>query len=116
VTVLSSVGRGHVSPAVAAFMQRYPPIELELHFSDDWVDLRTTRTERAGRIGLLADSDLNRHSAGAHLASGLRKPRVSARHGRTDRPEDLLQEQPHRRPVAGRAGSRACAACSHEGL
>lgn len=97
-------------------MQRYLSIELELHFSDDWVDLRTTRTERAGRIGLLADSVLNRHSAGAHLASGLRKPRVSARHGRTDRPEDLLQEQPHRRPVAGRADCRACAAGSHEGL
>jgi hypothetical protein len=28
----------------------------------DWVDLSTTRTELVGRIGFLADSNLNRHS------------------------------------------------------
>lgn len=92
VTVPSSVGRRHVRPAVATYTPRYPLIEPELHFCDDWADLSTTRIELPGRIGLLADSDLNRHSAGAHLESGLRKPRVPARHGRTDPPKDLIKE------------------------
>ena len=39
-------------------MQRYPLIEMELHFSDGWVDLITTRIDLAVHFGVLNDSDL----------------------------------------------------------
>lgn len=81
----------------------------------DWVDLSTTRTELVGRIGLLADSNLNRHSTVPHLEFGLRKPLTHARHGRTDPPKNLIEGRRYRSPVAGRGGSRARAACSLEG-
>jgi DNA-binding transcriptional LysR family regulator len=91
VTVPSSFGRRHVVPAVATFLQRYPLIELELHFSDDWVDLSTTRTDLAVRIGVLADSDLTATRLAPTWRLVCASPEYMHRHGRPERPEDLLK-------------------------
>lgn len=91
VTVPSSFGRRHVVPAVATFLQRHPLIELELHFSDDWVDLGTTRTDLAIRIGVLPDSDLTATRLAPTWRLACASPEYLQRHGRPDRPEDLLK-------------------------
>ena len=91
VTVPSSFGRRHVVPAVATFMQRHPLIELELHFSDDWVDLGTTRTHLAIRIGVLPDSDLTATRRAPTWRLACASPEYLQRHGQPDRPEDLLK-------------------------
>lgn len=91
VTVPSSFGRRHVVPAVATFLERHPLIELELHFSDDWVDLGTTRTDLAIRIGVLPDSDLTATRLAPTWRLACASPEYLQRHGRPDRPEDLLK-------------------------
>jgi DNA-binding transcriptional LysR family regulator len=91
VTVPSSFGRRHVVPAVATFLQRHPLIELELHFSDDWVDLGTTRTDLAIRIGVLPDSDFTATRLAPTWRLACASPEYLQRHGRPDRPEDLLK-------------------------
>lgn len=91
VTAPSSFGRRHVVPAVASFLQQYPSIELELHLSDEWVDLTTTRTDVAIRIGVLPDSDLTATQLAPLTRLACASPGYLARHGRPARPEDLLQ-------------------------
>ena len=58
VTAPSAFGRRHVAPAVASFLNRYPLMEVDLHVSDEIVDLSTRRVDVAVRIGVLPDSDL----------------------------------------------------------
>jgi DNA-binding transcriptional LysR family regulator len=91
VTAPASFGRRHVVPAVASFLHQYPSIELELHFSDEWVDLTTTRTDVAIRIGVLPDSDLTATQLAPLRRLACASPDDVARHGRPARPEDLLQ-------------------------
>ncbi|GAB4557940.1 MAG: LysR family transcriptional regulator [Rhizobacter sp.] len=91
VTAPSSFGRRHVVPAVASFLQQHPSIELELHLSDEWVDLTTTRTDVAIRIGVLPDSDLTATQLAPLTRLACASPGYLARHGRPARPEDLLQ-------------------------
>jgi DNA-binding transcriptional LysR family regulator len=80
-----------VVPAAVTFLQRYPLIDLELRFSDDWVDLGTTRTDFAVRIGALADSDLTATRLAPTWRLACASPAHLERHGRPDRPEDLLK-------------------------
>ena len=91
VTVPSSFGRRHVVPAVATFLERHPLVELELHFSDDWVDLGTTRTDLAVRIGVLPDSDLTATRLAPTWRLACASPEYLQRHGPLDRPGDLLK-------------------------
>lgn len=58
ITAPSSFGRRHVSPAVMSFLKKYPMIDIDLHLSDDMLDLRTQRVDVAIRLGILPDSDL----------------------------------------------------------
>jgi DNA-binding transcriptional LysR family regulator len=58
VTAPSAFGRRHVMPAVASFLQRHPLIEIDLHMSDQRVDLNVQRVDVAIRMGVLPDSDL----------------------------------------------------------
>src|SRR5690606_38081 len=48
-----------VVPLVAGFRQRYPDITLELHSSEQFIDLLEERTDVAIRIGALTDSTLH---------------------------------------------------------
>jgi DNA-binding transcriptional LysR family regulator len=54
----AAFGRRHVAPAVLSFMRSYPLIEIDLHLSDDLLDLRVQRVDVAVRIGILPDSEL----------------------------------------------------------
>lgn len=90
ITAPSSFGRLHVAPAVISFLKKYPLMEIDLHISDDIVDLTSQRIDVAVRIGQLPDSDL----VATRLASLKRlicaSPEYIARHGRPKSPQDLL--------------------------
>lgn len=91
VTAPSAFGRRHLVPAAASFLQKYPRVELDLHFSDEWVDLSSTRRDVAVRIGTLPDSDLSATTLAPVTRLACASPDYLARCGRPVKPEDLLQ-------------------------
>ncbi|TFW22774.1 LysR family transcriptional regulator [Duganella callida] len=93
VTAPAAFGRLHVAPAVAAFLQRHPLIEVDLHVSDDVVDLSARRVDVAVRAGVLSSSDLvATRLAGMHRVVSA-SPAYLEKHGWPRRPEDLLKHQ-----------------------
>lgn len=91
VTAPAAFGRRHVVPAVFDFMRSYPLIEVDLHLSDDLLDLRVQRVDVAVRIGILPDSELVATRLAPQRRLACASPVYLARHGRPAVPEDLLQ-------------------------
>ncbi|MFZ6760433.1 LysR family transcriptional regulator [Undibacterium sp. Ji50W] len=91
VTAPAAFGRRHVAPAVASFLNRYPLMEVDLHVSDQIVDLSTQRVDVAIRIGVLPDSDLVASTLAPLYRLTCASPAYLARHGRPATPQDLLQ-------------------------
>lgn len=87
----ASFGRRHVGPAVASFLARYPLIEVVLHLSDQWLDLKTQRVDLAVRIGALPDSELVATRLAPIERIACASPAYLARHGRPASPQDLLR-------------------------
>ncbi|MEO8730563.1 MAG: LysR substrate-binding domain-containing protein [Rhodoferax sp.] len=89
VTAPTSFGQRYVMPVAAHFLRQYPQIELELHLSDQWVDLAAQRVDVAIRVGSLPDSDL----VATHLAPMRRlvcaSPDYLAQHGTPTQLQDL---------------------------
>lgn len=91
VTAPAAFGRRHVVPAIADFLKRYPLIEIDMHLSDERVDLMAQRVDVAIRIGMLPDSDLvaTRLAPSRRLACA--SPDYLVRHGRPATPEQLVE-------------------------
>lgn len=91
ITAPTAFGRRHIVPAIAGFLACYPLIEIDLHLSDERVDLTAQRVDVAIRIGILPDSDL----VATRLAPSRRlvcaSPAYLAQHGQPATPEQLLQ-------------------------
>ena len=89
ITVPSTFGRLHISPAIPAFMKRYPDIRLDIQFTDRFVDLVEQRVDVAVRIGELKDSSLRMRK----LADNQRRLVASSdyleQHGIPQTPADL---------------------------
>jgi DNA-binding transcriptional LysR family regulator len=58
ITAPTSFSRQHVAPYLPAFLAKYPEIELDIHLSDDFVDIIRNGYDIALRIGELKDSSL----------------------------------------------------------
>ena len=78
-----------VVPLIKGFRERYPNIELELHSSDQIIDLIEQRTDVAIRIGPLRDSTLHARSLGSSRLRVLASPEYLAAHGTPDSVEAL---------------------------
>ncbi len=76
-------------PLVAGFRERYPALELELHSSDQIIDLIEHRTDIAIRIGTLRDSTLHARPLGSSRIRVLASPTYLKAHGTPKRVEDL---------------------------
>lgn len=81
----------HLVPAAAAFLERYPDVEIDLVLSNDIVDLLEGRLDMVVRIGELPSSSLK-----SRLLAQLRRvvvasPRHLARYGRPATPADLAR-------------------------
>lgn len=63
-----------VVPLIAGFRAQYPQIELELHSSDQIIDLLEQRTDVAIRIGALRDSTLHARPLGSNRLRILASP------------------------------------------
>ena len=95
---------GLFEPAIGAFMQAYPAIELDLDFSDAMVNLVNEGYDVAVRTGELDDSGLTRRKLCTFRRLLVASPAYLARHGRPlDGPEMLLHRRlDYRFPATGR--------------
>ena len=91
VTAPASFGRRWVSPAAVDFLAQYPLLELELHLSDEIVDLGTRRVDVAIRMGSLPDSELIATRIAPLRRLVCASPAYLERRGRPIAPVDLLQ-------------------------
>ncbi len=89
VTAPATFGRLHVAPAIVSFLERYPLMEVELHVSDQYVDLAERRVDVAIRIGALPDSDLLSTRLAPMRLVACASPAYLARRGRPATPDDL---------------------------
>jgi DNA-binding transcriptional LysR family regulator len=58
VTAPTSFSRYHLAPYLPAFLEKYPEIQLDLHLTDNFVDIIRDGFDLAIRIGELQDSSL----------------------------------------------------------
>ena len=104
VTAPAAFGRLHVAPAIAHFLQRHPLLEVDLHVSDEIVDLAARRVDVAVRAGILPDSDLVASRLALQNRLLCASPAYLARHGWPTKPEDILHH--HCLTVYGRTSPR----------
>ena len=87
-TVPGPFGRKHILPFLPEFRALYPDVKLDLHVSDDVINLIEEGYDLGIRIGVAPDSTLIR----SHLAPNRRviiaTPEFVAKHGKPSRPED----------------------------
>jgi len=90
----------YIVPAVRAFLDAHPKLDVELDLSDRYVDLIGEGFDLAIRIGDLPDSNLTAKRL-AHLRRVVfAAPSYLAKHARPRRPEDLVHHQCIVRTVA----------------
>jgi DNA-binding transcriptional LysR family regulator len=58
ITAPTSFSRQHIAPYLSAFFLKYPEIEVDIHLSDNFVDIIRNGYDLAVRIGELKDSSL----------------------------------------------------------
>ncbi len=91
VTAPATFGRKHVLPALLGFLKQYPLLEVELHNSDEVIDVSRRRVDISIRMGSLPDSDL----VATRLAPVRRllcaSPEYLKKRGRPQQPTDLLK-------------------------
>jgi DNA-binding transcriptional LysR family regulator len=91
ITAPTAFGRRHVAAAVAGFQHRYPLVQVDMHISDEIVDLTAQRIDVAIRIGILPDSDLQATLLAPHYRVACASPAYLARRGKPEVPHDLLE-------------------------
>lgn len=91
ITAPASFGRRHVAPAVVSFLRQYPAIEIDLHLSDQVLDLRAQRVDVAIRIGVLPDSDFVATQLAPVRRVACASPAYLARRGVPASPQALVE-------------------------
>jgi DNA-binding transcriptional LysR family regulator len=93
VTMPSSFGRQHVSPVIAAFLRRYPGVSVDLHLTDQVVDLVDAGVDVAIRIGVLKDSSLVARRLAVNRRVICCAPAYLEAHGTPLHPADLANHE-----------------------
>src|SRR3954447_19783855 len=84
-----SFGLEHVAPALPDFLRTYPAVTLDLHLSDQMVDLVGEGFDLAVRIAALPDSSMVARRLCDIRRLVVASPAYLARHGRPHQPHDL---------------------------
>lgn len=85
----TALGRHFVLPVVTSLLGRYPEIEVDLTLQDDIVDLVSTRTDVAVRVGRLADQSLVARKLAPVRTFIVASVDYLAQHGTPETPEEL---------------------------
>ncbi|HEV2673857.1 MAG TPA: LysR family transcriptional regulator [Aliidongia sp.] len=93
VSVPHAVGHFLVLPHLAAYLARYPEIEMELDFDDRSVDVIEEGLDLVIRTGNLADSRLMARRLGGQHFVACGTPGYFDRHGRPGMPQDLARHR-----------------------
>jgi DNA-binding transcriptional LysR family regulator len=83
----------YLVPAIAAFLDAHPKVEVELDLSDRYVDLVGEGFDLAVRIGQMPDSALKARRLADLRQVVFAAPSYLARHRRPRHPDDLPQHQ-----------------------
>jgi DNA-binding transcriptional LysR family regulator len=89
VTAPLFLGRRHMMPIAAAFLEAYPEVRLRLRLSDRVIDIQEDHIDLAVRIGLLRDSSLIARQVGTVRFVVCASPGYIARRGCPATPADL---------------------------
>jgi DNA-binding transcriptional LysR family regulator len=87
----ASFSRCFVGPAICAFMETYPEIEVQVDLTDRIVNLQEEGYDVVVRIGALLDSNLIAKRLASDRQIIVGSPRYLERAGRPRRPEELSQ-------------------------
>lgn len=88
-TAPMSFGLSHLAPMLPDFMVRHPDVVLDVHFSDELLDLVAQGFDMALRISTLADSSLLARRLCTVRILLVGTPAYFERHGRPGHPRDL---------------------------
>ena len=91
--MLDGVGLLHVQPLIAPLLARYPQLEVELHLSDEYVDLVAERFDLAVRVGTLKSSVLVARQVGVSERAVFASTDYLQRHGEPATPRDLMRHE-----------------------
>lgn len=86
-------GLMHVSTVVTEFLASYPGITVDLHLSDEKIDIIDQGIDIALRIAALPDSSLRVRRLGGINASVVAAPTYLDRHGRPKHPAELADHR-----------------------
>lgn len=89
VNIPTTFGRLHVMPHMKKFLANYPEIQLDATLTDETVDIISTGTDVAVRIGVLADSSLVARKLAPQQRLLVASPDYLSAHGEPIDPEDL---------------------------
>lgn len=84
-----SFGMTHLSAVLAELAVRHPKLQVEVSYSDRFVDLIGERYDVAVRIGVLEDSSLVARKIAPIRAAAIASPAFLEAHGVPTRPEEL---------------------------
>ena len=89
ISCTAALGVRHISRLIFAFQDRYPEIAVDLHLTDERIDLVREGVDVAVRLGPLADSSMRLRTLGMSRRFLVGSPDYLARHGRPTTPEEL---------------------------
>lgn len=93
ITVPTAFGRLHIMPILQDFLVAYPAIDLEVIFSDDYLDLIHDGIDLAIRFGHQQNSSLIQQRLATHQLISCASPQYLAEHGMPKTLEDLAEHQ-----------------------
>ncbi|ELL0571264.1 LysR family transcriptional regulator [Vibrio fluvialis] len=87
----ATMGRMWLAPKIPEFMVKYPNLELDINYSDNYVDLIEGGFDAAIRIGHLTDSRLVARKLTSHKRILVASPNYLQQHGTPIEPDQLLE-------------------------
>jgi LysR family transcriptional regulator, regulator for bpeEF and oprC len=88
-----SLGTDAISPLLPEFLARYPDVRVEMHLTNERVDLVAGEMDVALRVGNLPDSSLSARKLAAIGMHVYASPEYLARHGEPLQPADLAHHR-----------------------
>lgn len=89
ISCTAALGVRYVSRLIFTFQDSYPEIAVDLHLTDERIDLVREGVDIAIRLGPLTDSSMRLRTLGLSRRILVGSPEYLARHGRPETPEDL---------------------------